>query len=323
MTLRDAEKHLRKCMDSILGQTYAHWELLVVDDHSADGTADIVSGYASEDPRIKIIEVQGKGIIHGLRSGYAMSQGQYITRMDGDDVMSPDKLAVMVDLLERTGKGHVAVGSVEYFSDGQLGEGYKKYAAWLNDLTRTSSNYTEIYKECVIPSPCWMMHRTDFEVTGGFEVDRYPEDYDLVFRMRKHGMAAIGTDQILHYWRDHEGRTSRHDPNYSDNTFLDIKLLHFLEDDRSQEQPLVLWGAGKKGKALASRLNEKQEQYHWITGNEKKIGKKIYDVQLKNQDSLQEFASAQVIVMISSPNDQEELRRVKATLPQHQYFHWM
>jgi len=323
MTLRDAEKHLRKCMDSILGQTYAFWELLVVDDHSTDGTAAILSKYASVEPRVKNIEVKGKGIIHGLRSGYAQSEGEYITRMDGDDMMTPDKIGTLVDLLEEAGQGHVAVGGVKYFSEGQLGDGYKQYATWLNGLTSTSSNYNEIYKECVIPSPCWMMHRQDFETCGGFDVNRYPEDYDLVFRMRKHGMKVIGTECVIHHWRDHEGRTSRHDPNYRDNTFLDIKLLHFLEDDRSHHRPLVLWGAGKKGKALANRLNEKQEKYYWITGNEKKIGKTIYDVELESQKSLKDLPPAQIIVMISSPDDQEEIRKVKATFPQHQYFHWM
>ena len=60
-----------------------------------------------------------------------------------------------------------------------------KYEKWINGLTLTGNNYTEIYKECVIPSPCWLIHRNDFENCDGFEPNIYPEDYDLTFRFYK------------------------------------------------------------------------------------------------------------------------------------------
>ena len=323
MTLRDAERYLDPCLDSISQQSYEDWELLVVDDHSTDRTAEMMSLWADRDPRIRPVQVQGRGIIHGLRSGYAMARGDFITRMDGDDKMSHDKLETLLSMLQHKGRGHVAVGSVAYFSEETLGDGYKSYAAWLNQLTRTSSNFDEIYKECVIPSPCWMMHQEDFDVCGGFERDRYPEDYDLVFRMKKYGMKVIGTEKILHHWRDHAYRTSRHDPHYSDNTFLDIKVHYFIEDDRVRSMPLVLWGAGKKGKALATRLNETKESYEWITSNENKIGKEIYGIRLLPQESLREMPPSQVIIMISSPDDRAEVAHIISTLPQHRFYPWM
>ena len=124
----------------------------------------------------------------------------------------------------------------------------------------------------------------------------------------------MGTEQVLHFWRDHAGRTSRHDPNYSDNTFLDIKLHYFLGEDRLSQLPLVIWGAGKKGKALASLLVSAQQNFIWITGNENKVGKDIYGVKLERQTSLDSLEPAQIIIMISSPDDRIEIKEVQSCL---------
>jgi len=55
-------------------------------------------------------------------------------------------------------------------------------------LTAKGNNFQEIYKECVIPSPCWMIYRTDMDKCQAFLPNRYPEDYDLCFRFYENGM---------------------------------------------------------------------------------------------------------------------------------------
>ena len=117
-----------------------------------------------------------------LKFAYSKSKGNYITRMDSDDIMVPEKLELMVNALQKSGDGHIALGQVSYFSKDGISDGYYSYEKWLNKLTRAGSNYSEIYKECVIPSPCWMVSRKDFDLCGGFNSDIYPEDYDLAFR---------------------------------------------------------------------------------------------------------------------------------------------
>ena len=52
-------------------------------------------------------------------------------------------------------------------------------------MTKDAVNFRALYKECSIPSPCWMTHREDLKMVGGFDSDRYPEDYDLAFRFAK------------------------------------------------------------------------------------------------------------------------------------------
>jgi len=191
---RDTEAFIGACLQSILTQTYAHWELIIIDDHSTDTSYNLVKTYAAHDSRIKLFKNTGRGIIDALQLAFKKSSGTLITRMDSDDVMRKNKLEVMVKHLQTHGTGHVALGLVNYFSDDGIKAGYKSYEVWLNTLTRNGSNYAEIYKECVIPSPCWMIHREDLVACDAFNPNTYPEDYDLAFRFYKHDYTCIPCD---------------------------------------------------------------------------------------------------------------------------------
>ena len=247
---------LPECLDSIVNQTYIDWEVLAVNDHSTDTSLELLSSYSQRDKRIKVFQNNGNGIIPALQTAFAQSSGGFVTRMDSDDIMEPNRLEVMVNSLIKYGKEHVAVGKVKYFSNRGISNGYQRYEEWLNQLTSTGNNFEEIYKECVIPSPCWMVYRSDFEQSKGFEPKRYPEDYDLTFRFYEHGFKIIPCDQVLHLWRDYDTRTSRTHEHYAQNYFLDIKLHYFLKLDYDKNRPLVVWGAGFKGKKIAKGLKK-------------------------------------------------------------------
>ena len=225
---KNTSSFLNECLDSIVQQTYQNWELLIVDDHSTDDSFSIVNAYAKKDERIKLLKNKGKGIIKALQLGFSKSSGTYITRMDSDDIMHVRKLELMIEDLIQHGKKHIATGLVKYFSEDGISEGYASYERWLNRLTEAGSNYSEIYKECVIPSPCWMMHREDFLNCEGFSPNRYPEDYDLAFRFYKNDIKCIPGKHLLHYWRDYSYRTSRTHEHYALNHYIDLKKNYFL-----------------------------------------------------------------------------------------------
>jgi len=180
--VKNAEKYLQQCLDSILVQSHEDFELILVNDHSTDRSLEIMQYYALQDARVHVHNNTGNGIIDALRLAFSESQGQYITRMDADDKMHPQKLELMSAKLKEKGRGALAVGLVEYFSAAGIGDGYKRYSQWLNALTSTETNFTDIYRECVIPSPCWMIDREDLIACEAFQPNRYPEDYDLCFR---------------------------------------------------------------------------------------------------------------------------------------------
>jgi len=324
MPVKNTKNFLRECLDSILKQTLTNWELIAVNDHSTDNTLKILEEYALKDNRISVYTNQGNGIIKALRLAYEKSSGECITRMDADDIMDKNKLATLQQNLMKRGRGNIAVGLVKYFSENNhLGEGFKRYEDWLNELTRTGTNFNAIYKECVIPSPCWMVYKQDLNQCEAFQPNKYPEDYDLAFRFYQNKLQTIPCDTVLHYWRDYAARTSRNDINYADNTFLEIKLDYFLKLEHDATKNLVIWGAGTKGKTVAKRLLKENISFNWICDNPKKIGKDIYGQKLLAFTTLEELENTQSIITVANVNAQQEIKRYfqkRNSLPLVDYF---
>jgi len=303
MPVKNAADYLNESISSINKQTFTSWELIAINDNSSDDSLKILNEFAKSNPKIIIIENNGHGIIHALRNGLKISKGKYITRMDADDIMDKNKLHYLHQALINKGKGWVSTGLVKYFATHKLlNEGYIKYENWLNQLTSKSNNFNDIYKECVIPSPCWMLLKKDLIEIGGFDTDIYPEDYDLAFRMYSKKLKICGVNKILHLWRDYPERTSRNDPKYLNNTFADIKTKYFINYDHEPNKTLILWGAGKKGKQIAKVLIEHNIIFNWVTDNPKKINKTIYNKKIINSDILKKDLDLQVIIAISSKN---------------------
>jgi len=306
MPVKNASSFLDECIDSIVAQNNIHWELIAVNDNSTDNTLDKLIFFSNTEKRITVLNNSGNGIIDALRTGYEASSGELITRMDADDIMPPNKLEDLKKLLIESGKGFVATGLVKYFSAKTLGDGYLKYEKWLNGLCLNKANFSEIYKECSIPSPCWMLWKSDFDKCAGFNSNTYPEDYDLAFRMYKNKIKVVGSNNILHYWRDSENRASRTDTNYQDNSFLTLKVNHFLDIDFNPDKNLILWGAGKKGKKIAQLLLNSQIQFKWLCNSPSKIGHNIYNVIMEDCQSVN-LNDSQVIVAVANEDEQIEI----------------
>ncbi|MEM9887530.1 MAG: glycosyltransferase family 2 protein [Bacteroidota bacterium] len=304
----NAEKYLPACLTSILEQSEENWELLAVDDCSSDATWRILEQYRASDKRIRIFKNKEKGIVPALRLAFKESKGKYLTRMDADDLMAKNKLAYLKEPLVQKGIGHLTTACVKYFSEQALGQGYQKYADWLNDLCLKKEHYKAIYKECVIPSPCWMLDRADLVRCGAFESNRYPEDYDLCFRFYERKLRVVGVPAILHFWRDHPERTSRTSEVYADNRFLDLKLDYFLKLDYKAGQDLVLWGAGKKGKKIAQYLVDQQIRFRWVCDRESKWGHQIYQTLLEDYQILSQLDTPQVIIAVANQEAQRSIR---------------
>lgn len=309
MPVKNTKKYLNECVNAILNQSYSNWELLAVNDNSTDNSFGILSAFAENDNRIKVFNNDGNGIIPALQLGYTKSVGNFITRMDSDDVMTETKLELMTNDLLLNGKGNIALGLVQYFSEDGIGEGFSKYETWLNGLTEKGTNFTEIFKECVVPSPCWMVYREDFENCGGFNSTTYPEDYDLVFRFYEQGLKCLPSNNLLHLWRDYPARTSRTHEHYADSSFIEIKINYFLKLNYDSTKNLVVWGAGKKGKFVAEFLLKNNIPFQWICDNPKKIGKEIYNQKMLPFTALDELENTQSIVTVASPKAQEEIKK--------------
>ena len=93
------EKYLRQCVDSILNQTFADFELILVDDGSPDNCPAICDGYAEKDGRVKVIHKQNGGLVSARKAGTAIAQGDYIIAVDGDDCVKSNMLETVSNIL--------------------------------------------------------------------------------------------------------------------------------------------------------------------------------------------------------------------------------
>lgn len=271
MPVHNAEKYLVFCLESVVRQTFEDWELIVVDDFSTDNSKIILRNFAEKNSRIKTYENKSKGIIPALALAFENSSGQYITRMDADDIMPPNKLEYLHKIVCQ-GENIVATGTVRYFSDNTLSDGYLRYQNWLNDVLATGEFEKNIYRECVVASPNWMVHRSCFEKNIQFRNLSYPEDYDLVFQWYKKGYEIIGTNTLTHLWREHGDRTSRNSEIYQQESFFRLKTKYFIQIELKSNNKIQLIGAGKKGKLVAQILRENSVEFDWfeyLTENEK------------------------------------------------------
>lgn len=101
MPCRNAELYIREAIESILAQTYQHFEFLIIDNVSADATPDIVREYAANDSRITYIRnPRDLGIAGSLNKGLRLATGEYVARMDADDVAMPDRLEKQIAYME-------------------------------------------------------------------------------------------------------------------------------------------------------------------------------------------------------------------------------
>ncbi len=263
MPLRNAEFWIDECIQSIIEQRYESWELLVVDDGSTDGSIEKIGGYAIADQRIRLESNRGVGIIDALNQAFMVSKGQFIHRMDADDIMPPNKLFDLMKALNYR-KDVVQTGEVQYFSEDKVSSGYLDYQNWLNSI---ESYDAEMYRECAIASPNWLVHRSCFEDKIRLSELKYPEDYDMLLKWYEHGYKIERLNKMTHLWREHPKRTSRNSEIYQQASFFKLKLRYFVRLELSENESVQLIGAGDKGKLVAKLLQELEVDFEWFDLN--------------------------------------------------------
>jgi glycosyltransferase involved in cell wall biosynthesis len=101
MPVYNGEKYLKEAIGSILGQSYKNFELLIIDDGSTDKSPRIISEYQGKDKRIRVItHKKNNGLVVSLNEGIENSKGEYIARMDADDISLPDRISKQVSFME-------------------------------------------------------------------------------------------------------------------------------------------------------------------------------------------------------------------------------
>lgn len=173
---------LKDAIESSLGQTYPHWEMVIVDDKSTDNTAEVAREYAARDPRIKYFLNPEKGVSSARNYGIQMAQGKYIAFLDDDDISLPHRFESQLKAMIKSGNGFLVSGFQS--KDKATGEVLEEQKL---ELKATCSGF---------PSR-WMIRKDLLEKSGGFDQAAAPlEDIELSSRLAAFETFALHDDIV-------------------------------------------------------------------------------------------------------------------------------
>ena len=182
LPVRNGAATVERAIASIRAQTFRDWELLVIDDHSADATPQILARVAHEESRLRILRSAAPGLVPALNTGLAAARGDLVARMDADDVAHPERLAAQSALLEAQPELGLVACQVDFGGDATAQAGYALHVAWLNQLITSEDIALNRFVESPLAHPSVMFRRTLAGTLGGYQNGHFPEDYELWLR---------------------------------------------------------------------------------------------------------------------------------------------
>jgi len=119
------EPYLRKCLDSIINQTYKNLQIILVDDGSPDNCGRICDEYAAKDKRIAVLHQENKGVSAARNAGLALADGEYLGFVDSDDWIEPDMYAYLLNNLRGYGADIAVCGRLECYKKKKIFKGWQ------------------------------------------------------------------------------------------------------------------------------------------------------------------------------------------------------
>lgn len=315
----NAAPFLSQCLESLGRQTFADYEIVAVDDGSTDDSASLLLRAASQDSRLRVYRSPHRGLIETLNDGLDRCGGQYVARMDADDIAHPRRLELQVAALEAPGAPDIVSSLVAHFPRQTLGEGFRIYEEWLNRLVDHDDIFRERFIESPLPHPSVMARREDLASIGGYRDMGWPEDYDLWLRLAASGKTFGKVPRTLYLWRHHENRLTRTDSRYSVERFLTCKAHHLVEGPLAGSVPVLVWGAGQTGRRLSKHLRRFGAALQaFIDIDKRKIGKTLRGLPIYSSESLPKLLSiedhAVVLAAVSSRGARALIRQQLTSL---------
>jgi len=249
----DAERTLAAALDSVRRQSLADWECWVVDDGSTDRTPDVARRYGLDDPRFRLHSGPHEGLVAALNRGLERCRGEYVARMDADDLMHRRRLEEQAALLDARPE-LVATGChVRLFPRAGLRDGARDYERWVNGIRAARQVREEAFVECPVVHPTLMIRRQTLRSLGYREMG-WPEDYDLLLRLLADGREVGMLPRRRLCWRDRPGRLWRTAAAYRQERFTRCKAFFLAGGFLARGDRYILWGHGGTGRALRREL---------------------------------------------------------------------
>ncbi len=196
MSMRNSASTVGVAVHSVLLQSFRDWEMIVIDDGSTDDSAAIVEGFA--DARICLVrESTSAGLAARLNQAVSLARGEFVARMDADDICFPERLSLQVDRLREDPQlDLLGCGAVVFRSDGEL-VGEMPVGLHHKDIIARP------FVGFPLPHPSWCGRAAWFRNNPYNSRLRYAEDQDLLLKSFRHSRLAGLDSVLLGYRQDH------------------------------------------------------------------------------------------------------------------------
>lgn len=193
MAAYSAEKTIERAISSVLNQTYPHFELLVVNDCSKDGTAKLVESIVTRDNRVRLISnKKNSGVSYTRKHGLDEARGEWIAILDSDDAWAPEKLEKQIALQEKMNADLLFTGSAFMDADGQPIDWYLSAPAEVS--------YRQLLKQNVLSNSSALV-RKELYAKHYAVGDGMHEDFAIWLSILKEGRKAYGVNEPLLIYR--------------------------------------------------------------------------------------------------------------------------
>lgn len=204
----NARNFFEQAIDSIIRQTYINWELIIVDDCSTDESAEVACAYARRDSRIRVFKTDRRlpvGAVANL--ALKKARGQFIARMDADDVALPDRLADQLHFLQAHPQVIGVGGQCELIDEDDNVLGYRRFPVHPKEVEEM------MFYNYPVQSPTFMVRASALPRDFVWYEDKVEsaEEHELLFKLRQYGEIANVPEVTLQY-RIHSNNTSRQHP---------------------------------------------------------------------------------------------------------------
>ena len=204
MCVFNSSEFIRPAIESVLLQTYKNFELIIVDDCSTDNSWQIACSYAEVDPRIKTSRTPyNQGASAALNQGLKIAIGDYITRLDSDDIMFPNRLAEQIYYIKKFSEAGAVGTNARYIDTAGNPIGISSYPLTNEAIQEMLPDYM-----CFC-GPSVLVSRDAFVKAGFYFVEEYSsaEDYDLCLRLSE--VTQMGNlEPPLYGYRQHQSSVS-------------------------------------------------------------------------------------------------------------------
>ncbi len=243
MVVFNEEQFIGEAIQSILDQTYTHFELIIVDDGSTDNTPSVIQYFS--DPRIQfIISEKNNGVVHARNAALNISKGDYIAVLDADDIALSDRLEVEVNFLERNPEFGLVGGRSELIDEN--GEYLNKHQSL--SLTPDETKVHLLFKNCFTHSTI-MYRRKDLTKYNFNDVFiKGCEDYDVIVKIASK-MKVKNLPIVLCKYRVHKNNISKESEVIEKNNSQIIsEQLHLIGLNPSKKEMKIHMKLTKKTK---------------------------------------------------------------------------